>query len=827
MIISLNWLKQYTDITVPVNELVSLIGSRLVEIESVTSLSEKYADVRIVRVVTCEDVDGSDHLHLTTIDDGSVVEGVERNADGFVQVVCGAPNVRVGMLAAWLPPASTVPETFGSADPFVLSAKPLRGHVSNGMLASAKELDLFDEHDGIIEVDVDAQPGASFAEAYQLNDVLLDIENKSLTHRPDAFGVIGFAREVAAIQGNTFKTPEWLRDLTPEFSPSGDASIKVVVEDASLSDRFTAIILEGASESAVSPLQMQTWLARSGVRPISAIVDVTNYLMLLTGQPMHAYDYDKFLKVSGGVNEIRVRKGRPNETLTLLDGTIVTLDADDMVIAAGDVAVGLAGVMGGANTEIDASTTRILLECATFDLYNLRGAMMKHGIFTEAITRLTKGVPAALSAPVQAEAVRLLSQHASATLVSGLCEDYPGQRDETAIEISVQHVNAILGTTLSADEMSAVLTAVEMPVEKTSDHMLIVTVPYWRHDLTIAEDIIEEIGRLRGFDEIAPTLPLRTFTAVSPTDFDTFRASLRQALVRSGANEVLTYSFVHGDMMTKAGQNPEEAYRLVNSLSPQLQYFRQSLTPSLLSAIHPNIKAGFDSFALFELNKFHTKRHDLTEENVPKELDSLALVIAYRKKQSFSSYYAAKRYADALFTAIGVLVVYKPLEAGSDYPVSQPFEPKRSARVFAADGTTMLGVVGEYKASVARDFKLPSTAAGFELSTKALFYVTADAGSTYTPLSRYPSIERDMCFQVDQTVTYQTVVDAAHAALAETLLQTAIAPVDIYQGDESVKNITIRITLTSHMETLTSQQAGEVLDKVTEAVIQQTHGKVI
>lgn len=831
MIISVNWLKKYTDIDVSVKELTELIGARLVEIEGVESLAEKYKDVRIVRVVECGPVPDSDHLNLTKVDDGGVVEGVERDEHGYVQVVCGAPNVHQGMLAAWLPPASTVPETYGDAEPFVLGARELRGFLSNGMLASAKELDLYEDHTGIVEVDVDAAPGTSFAEVYELNDYLLDIENKSLTHRPDAFGVIGFAREIAGIQGKPFVTPDWLQDVTHQLA--GDGSVdapKIIIDDPELSDRFAGVVLTGAKETASSPLSIQTYLARSGVRPINAVVDVTNYLMLLTGQPLHAYDYDKLLKVSGGVNEVHVRSARPAETLKLLDGRVLELSEDDMVIAAGDVAVGLAGAMGGAETEIDDTTTRIFLECATFNLYKLRAIQMRHGVFTEAITRLTKGIPAPLGIPVLAEASRLIGEYAGAVVASDVTEDYPGKHELPVVELTVDRINEVLGESLSADDAAQTLRDVEFTVD-VDGSTLRVTVPYWRHDVNIPEDVIEEVGRLRGFDSIQDRLPARDFTAVRPTEFDTLRAKVRSLLVRAGANEVLTYSFVHGDIMRKVGQKPEEAYRLTNSISPELQYYRQSIVPSLLTAIHPNGKAGFDHFALFELNKFHTKRHDVTDEKVPLELDSLGFVLARTKAAECAPFYEVKQYVEYLADSLGIELSYEPLEAEHDYPVTQPFEAKRSARIWNADKTERVGVIGEFRRSVRTAFKLPDYVAGFEISPRALLKLSKQAKAGYEPLSKFPSVERDVCFQVPELEshqTYQNVFTAVKEATSNTGLHIAVKPLDIYQPDgQAVKNITFRLTFVSYEKTLTGEEVNEHMQQIINSVTAATEGTVI
>jgi phenylalanyl-tRNA synthetase beta chain len=829
MIISVNWVKKFTDIDLTIDELTKRIGERLVEIEEVIPLGEKYKDVIIVRVVDCRPVEDSDHLNLTYVDDGGVVEGVERDERGYIQVVCGAPNVHAGMLAAWLPPNSVVPETFDDAEPFVLGARTLRGYLSNGMLASAKELALYDDHQGIIEIDKEVTPGSSFAEVYELNDYLLDIENKSLTHRPDAFGVIGFAREVAGIQGKPFTTPEWLMNLTSTASPQGELveAPRIVIEDADLSARFSAVVFADANEAAVSPLEIQTYLARSGMRPISAIVDVTNYLMLLTGQPLHAYDYDKLLAVSGGVNEVRVRRAHTGETLTIIDGRTLELSESDTVIAAGEVAVGLAGAMGGAATEIDASTTRILLECATFNLYDLRAVQMRHGIFSEAITRLTKGIPAPLGIPVLDQAVTLLSEFAGARVASQVVQDYPGQQPEPTVHTSVSRINSLLGTELSESEIVNTLRDVEFTVDAKADELL-VTAPYWRHDIAIAEDVTEEVGRLRGFDTIHPRLPRRDFTAVAPSQFDQLRSRVRNILVRAGANEVLTYSFVHGDTMRKALQNPDEAYRIINSISPELQYYRQSLTPSLLGAVHPNAKAGYDHFALFEFNKFHTKRHELSDEAVPKELDSLAFVLARTKKTQGAAFYEVKQYVEYIARSLGTRFVYEPLDADNDYPVTQPFEPKRSARIWNEDKTIRIGVIGEYRRSVAASFKLPDYAAGFEIAPRALLQLSQLAGRHYEPLSRFPGSDRDVCFQIPEALTYDALLQAIAESTEHAPFSVSVSPLDLYRpAQEPVKNITVRFSFVSDERTLTGEEVTTYMNTVITDVTTKTEGKVI
>lgn len=815
MIISVNWLKKFTSIDSSIDELATLIGSRLVEIEEIVDLGKKYDGVVIAKVSECQRLEGSDHLNVAKIDDGGVVQGVDRDENGMVQVVCGAPNVRQGIMVAWLPPKTIVPETFGK-EPFILEARMLRGVVSNGMLASPRELGIGDAHEGILEIDKDSAPGAKFVDVYDLNDHLLDIENKSLTHRPDTFGIVGFAREVAAIQGKKFQTPTVLRLAEPEWPEKTGAieTPRVTIENEELSGRYQAVVLTNVDARKQSSFEMQIDLSRVGVRPISAVVDVTNYLMMLTGQPLHAFDYDKLKSVNSGIIDMRVRAGREGEKLKLLDGREIELSVNDIVIANGETAVALAGAMGGADTEIDENTTAILLESATFNLYNLRNTQMRHGIFSEAITRFTKGQPAALTAPVLAEAARMLNIATGAERASDVADCYPGKKNTSIVEVSEEMLNNALGSHFTTDEIVTTLQNVECDVD-CADGVVKVTPPYWRTDMNIAEDIVEEVGRLNGFDSLVPQLPTRDFTAVSASGFDVFRAQLRKILVRAGANEVLTYSFVHGDLLRKAGLNPDNSYRLVNSLSPDLQYYRQTLTPSMINLTHPNIKSGFDTFALFELNKVHQKAAGLNSESVPLEADRIALTLV-SKRAIGAAYYQAKTTLDYVASCFGISFAFVPLQEESAVTEDTPFDHRRSAVILDKDTGDRIGVIGEYKIAVKKAFKLPEYAAGFELDMQALYGAVHHSKPRYTPLSRYPSTERDICFQVASESTYKELLSVVEQALQDLQLETTVEPVDIYAEDNSkTKNITLRIRLTSHDKTLTSEDAAAAMDAVT------------
>ena len=830
MIVSVNWLKKYVDIDIPVQDLVELIGARLVEVESVKKLAPKYKDVIISQVILAQKIEGSDHLSQVLLDDGGVIKNVARNESGYIQVVCGAPNVRAGMNVAWLPPKSVVPNTFDDAEPFVLEARKMLGVMSNGMIASAKELDLYDEHQGILEIASEIEPGSYFSDLFELDDYLLDIENKSLTHRPDTFGVIGFAREIAGILGKPFKSPDWLLDI--KSTPKGSlVAPKVFIDNPELAESYELVFVDGNFTTGKTPDEIKSYLSRVGVRPINPVVDATNYMMLISGQPLHAFDYDKLIDLCGGEPEIHVRRARPGETMAALDDRHLLLDEKDIVVTANDHVIALAGAIGGKETAIDENTKSIALESATFNLYNLRSTQMRHGIFSEAITRFTKGQPYMQTGPVLMATLALLDKW---TTISGVSEKTVAIGDRTErspIKFSAKEASQILATELSSDDIKNILETVEFKIDKRGDD-LIITAPWWRQDIKIKEDLFEEIGRLRGYDNITPSLPQRSFKAIRPTQFDDFKKLLRDSLYRTGGNETLTYSFVPGSMLDQSGQDKTNAYKIVNSISPELEYYRLSLMPSLLKIARTNLKQGYDEFALFELNKVHAHSRGLTEDAVPIEGYNLACVVYQKDGVSGAEFYQAKYILENLLTQINIKLNYVQLDNDENsLSMFTPYEPKRSAMLKDEKTGELIGVVGEYKKSVAKNFKLPQNIAGFELNLVKLFDIYQNvAKSTYSPISKFPSVERDLCFKVSLETKYQEIIDAIknfQKQLDENVTM-AIEPIDIYaKSDEITKNITIRILLQPQNRTLNNEEINKIINNVVNSVQQKTQATLV
>lgn len=810
MKISVNWLREYVDIDLSVDDLVEKIGAQLGAVEEVIDLNPKYKGIVIAKVVECEKHPNADKLSLCKIDDGKKVKGVERDKDGLVQVVCGAPNVKAGMLVAWLPPGATVPASY-SKDPFVLEARELRGKVSNGMLASASELDLGDDHSGIAELSW-GEPGDDFAKVYGLDDQIIDVENKMFTHRPDCFGLIGVAREIAGITGQKFTSPDvYIPKVKP---PKSQSQLELTVKNSipKLVPRFMAQVSEGV-ESITSPIWMQAYLARVGMKPINYIVDVTNYVMYLTGQPLHAYDYDKLLALQAGARSkeqgvsLETRLSRKGDTLKLLNGkTIKFDDTETILITSHDVPVGVGGVMGGADTEVDENTKNIVLECANFDMYAIRRASMRHGLFTDAVTRFNKGQSPLQNPAILYKAGDWVRQYSGKVGIT--VDEHATLQKPIAVHVTEQFINDRLGLDIDKKAMARLLTNVEFKVA-INGPTLAVTPPFWRTDIEIPEDIVEEVGRLYGFDHLPLQLPKRSVKPPAKNDLLQLKQTIRQILSAAGANELLTYNFVHGKLIDAVGQDKKQAYKLSNALSPDLQYYRLSLTPSLLEKVHPNIKAGHDEFALFEIGKAHNKQH--SEDNLPKELQKLAFVYANKTVSQSAAYYRAKAYVLQLAQKLGTDISFRTPKG--IYQTLKPFAEGRYAEIIDKDSVA-IGVVGEYKNSVRRVLKLPENCAGFEISVAKL---PTSSAVQYQPLSRYPSVSQDITLKVDTKHDFADVQQVLEQSLANCEEQIELTPTSIFQKDKTHKNYTFHVEATSYKRTLQAEYVNDLLDQAAKA----------
>lgn len=839
MKVSLNWAQQYSNVDlqkIGTEKLLEKIGAQVGAIEEVKEWGPRYEGIVVIRIVDCQPHPDADKLQLCTIDDGGVTKHVARDKNGHVQLVCGGVNARKGLLTAWIPPGATVPATLDK-DPLVLEVRHIRGVPSPGMLATAHELGLSDDHSKLLEIDPAevgdklARPGTAFKKLYNLDDTVVDIENKMFTHRPDLFGILGVARELAGIQQLTFKSPNWYSS-EPRFQTQSGLPFKVKVDNPKVVPRFMAVAIDNVTIGP-SPVWMQAGLTRVGIRPINNVVDATNFVMQLTGQPMHAFDYHKLKERSKSGVTIGTRFAKDGEALTLLGGKKLKLTSDDIVLTTDSQAVDLAGIMGGAETEVDEKTQAILLTVTNFDMYAVRRASMRHGIFTDAATRNTKHQSPLQNDRVLAYALELLTQVTGGQQASKVEDVHRRLIKPAAVNIDKDFINDRLGTTLSLKDIATMLENVEfnilsVPADKKRLH---VQSPFWRTDIEIPEDIVEEVGRLHGYDQLPLELPKRSVRPIGRNEFLDFKDRLRQLLSAAGANEVLTYSFVHGNLLERVGQQPKQAFQLSNALSPELQYYRLSLLPSLLEKVHPNLKSDRirgenNEFALFEINPVHAK--DLVDDDgLPVEDQRLALVFAaddktYQRKYAGAPYFVVQHYANELLTKLGIATVFDP--AKDHHPtqtISQaaiaPFDKQRSA-IIKTTGGEFIGEIGELNQDTRRNLKLPVGTAGFELDVRQLMKLSLGA-SVYRPMSRFPKVMQDMTLSLPSSKSYGEAMQYLEARVTELKPEDTSAVLGlprIYQASKQQWHLTLRLWISHFGRTMKTEEVSTLLDAVAQ-----------
>jgi phenylalanine--tRNA ligase, beta subunit len=833
MKVSLNIVKSLVNFELPpVDELVARVNAQLGSVEKVIDLGAQYKDARIVHVVQCEPHPNADRLHVCLIDDGGAVANIPRDDKGYVQVVCGAPNVHADMWAVWLPPNSTVPASFADAELFVLGARKLRGVLSQGMLAAADELAIGTDHDGIVEISGRDMPkgavlraGDSFAQVFGLDDVVLDIENKMFTHRPDCFGQLGVAREISGIFGQAFTSPDWYR-VAQKFADGSGLKLDVYNDIPDLVPRFMAVAVKNVAVQP-SPLWLQCQLVAMGGKPINSIVDATNYIMLMTAQPTHAYDYDK---LCGG--KLGARMAREGETIALLNGKTYTLGTDDIVIADGERAVALGGIMGGADTEVSSDTNNVVLECASFDMYAVRKTAMRHGVFTDALSRFNKGQSPLQNAPVLKRLMGMIGGeqasevHDKKQFSDEFDEYFAGKYTPANIDINSSFINQRLGLQLTDSDIYTLLNNVEVHNHGPEDELgyMCIQVPFWRTDIELKEDVVEEVGRLYDFGKLPRELPQRSTKPAPKNPRRELKRQIREQLSRAGANEALTYSFVHEHILKRAEQHADQAYKLSNALSPDLQYYRLSVLPSLLDKVHANIKAGHDEFCLFEIGKGHDVRLPHSEDGLPSEQTFVDAVYAAKKARASAPYYQVQRMAVRLLSSLGAQFELAPMAtenddgkelSGVEFEVAAPFDRQRSAWILC--GKERLGIVGEFKQAVRRNFKLPEYAAGFSINFDRLLAQPRDE-QAYRPLSRFPSTSRDVSLRAPRDVSYAELYHVVQAAVDESAgdITVTIEPRAIFQpaNDRSIKTTTFRLRMTHYERTLTDADAKPIVDRV-------------
>jgi phenylalanyl-tRNA synthetase beta chain len=444
------------------------------------------------------------------------------------------------------------------------------------------------------------------------------------------------------------------------------------------------------------------------------------------------------------------------------------------------------------------------------------------------VTRYSKGQSPLQCRAVLAKIVDDIRHESSGKIASDIIDlNQLDGRDwvHRPVPVQSQFINQRLGLTLSAVDMQTLLANVEFGITVDGDS-LTVAAPFWRTDIETREDVVEEVGRLYGFDKLPLILPEKSILPTKKDSLLALKSAIRENLVKGGASELLTYTFVHGNLLEKVGQDRTQAFQLGNALSPDLQYYRMSLTPSLLDKVHANVKAGYDEFALFELGKTHVVTHKSGDEGLPTEFETLAMVYSAssRLKKVGAAYYAARNYVLGLAEHLGLEVVFTALDNVPDVPVVKPYEPSRSAFVYLKDSNKLLGIVGEFTAATRRNLKLSEQTAGFEIDLEVLQQY-ATSSTKYTPLPRFPQVTQDITFKVASTVAHEALLETVRDSFRAVQPEQTRAGLDtlsIYQSpeDPSHKNVTFRLAIASYQKTLRDSEVTALLDSVAEKAYQ-------
>ena len=801
MNVTLNWLKNYIDFELSASELADRLTMLGIEVESVKQLGAELAGVVVGSVGSIKPHPNADKLVLCQVDIG------EREG---LQIVCGAPNVREGMLA----PVATI----GATLPIGLTIKraKLRGETSHGMLCSEKELGLSEDATGLMELPTDLSLGTSISEALGLADVVFELE--ITPNRPDCLSLIGVAREIRAETGNPLKLPQV--DFNEDETDIREIT-SVTIEAPDLCPRYAARVIRGVKVGQ-SPAWLQQRLESVGIGVINNIVDITNFVLMEYGQPLHAFDYHKLAE-----NRIVVRRAAGGENLTTLDEIDRELTSDMLVIADAEKPVALAGVMGGYDSEITETTADVLLESAYFNPSSIRATAKALGISTEASYRFERGAdPGAVLAALD-RAAQLIAELAGGSICKGVVDVYPGQQPLSEIQLRAERVNFILGTTLDASEMVQILSDLGFDVEAASTKNrqadeetspLRVTVPTFRSDVTREIDLIEEIARVYGYDNIPTTLPKGDIPVPAPNLSTEVRKHIKHFLLAAGMMEAINYSFCHPNCFDKIRLNADDPLRstlkLQNPLSPEMSVLRTTLLPSLLENAQHNRNHQIDTIALFEIGSVFIRN------GAEKEPERVTGILAGQVGEGvYSNPYREPDFYDIKGLVEGILEVCGIVDYTLEKTDAPTFHPGRNAAVLSSN--KQIGIFGEAHPEVLENYDLPYKAYLFDFDMEALVDAAIFA-KRFEPIPVYPKVERDLAIVVDKEVLSDMPTGLIYATGGE--LVESVRLFDVYEGEqvpEGKKSLAYAITYHSATETLTDKAVNALHDKVVKRLNQE------
>ncbi|MFB4165838.1 phenylalanine--tRNA ligase subunit beta [Alteribacillus sp. JSM 102045] len=800
MLVSYQWLKEYVDIEdLTVEETAEKLTRGGVEVDVLHPRSEGIKQVLVGYVEACDQHPNADKLRVCQVNTGEETS----------QIICGAPNVAAGQKVAVAKPGAVLPGGMK------IKKTKLRGEPSEGMICSLQELGIEQKLvakeflDGIYVFPENVEVGSDAVEELGLRDTVLELD---LTpNRADCLSMIGIAYEMAALLDREVIKPD-CSFSAGEKSAAEEVSVQVEIPEDN--PYYGAKVIQNVSIGP-SPLWMQNRLTAAGIRPINNVVDITNYVLLEYGQPLHAFDLDRF-----GSNEIVVRRAGEEETITTLDDEIRTLSGEHMVITNGKEPTALAGVMGGAFSEVQDDTTTILLEAAYFNPSRVRKASRDMGLRSESSTRFEKGIDAGRVEEAAARAAHLLEQYAAGTVLQGTVEEDFRSDEKRVIETDTEQLNKLLGMDLSKEDILSIFRRLRFVVE-TNGNQISVEVPTRRPDLKIEEDLAEEVARLYGYDYIPTTLPAGVTTPGSLTQEQNKRRKIRRYLEASGLHEAITYSLTSP---TKASRFLLEeipgTVTVSMPMSEERSTMRTSLIPHLLDTVQYNRNRQINDASLFELGSvFIGESASLTKQ--PEEKKVLAAAITgmweihlWQGEKKKADFFIVKGILEGLFEELGVLDKIQFVPSSR-----KELHPGRSADI-VLNGKSV-GFTGQVHPSVQKEWDIKETYV-FQLDLDALLG-TETEDLSYSVLPRYPSISRDIALVVDQNLPAGDVQKVIEEAGGDLLKQITLF--DVYEGEnleKGKKSLAFSLVYLDPERTLTDEEVTKthehVLSQLTEKV---------
>lgn len=780
MKITLNWLREFIDFDWDAAELEKRLTMSGLESESLVDLGDRYRGVVVGHVVGCSNHPRADRLSVCQVDIG---------APDLAKIVCGAPNVAAGQKVAVILPGHTLPDGTG------IERTSIRGVESEGMICSEVELDLGTDAEGILVLPAACRVGAQFAEAASFDDTVLEFE--VTPNRPDCLSVVGIAREVRALTGAELRPPE---EAPPESGESVAASASVEIEDAAGCPRYVCRVVRGV-EIGPSPVWMQRRLQAVGMRPINNVVDATNFAMLELGQPLHAFD---LATIPDGT--VVVRRARRGERLRLIDGRDCGLDESILVIADCQRPIALAGIMGGAETEVTGRTTDILLESAYFFPERVRAGARRLGLGTEASARFERGTDWELPPLASDRAAGLLAELTGGIVAPGRIDAYPFPLQRPRIPLRTKRVNALLSTRLRAPDCKRILELLGCDVEP-QDGTLQVTVPGFRPDLQREVDLIEEVGRIYGYDRIEASSSLRgplENTVVS--DFE-IQQGFRQRLTAAGADEVVTSTIVDRDWATWDGL--PAAPSLANPATAS-DVLRSSLIPSLADVARHNWNRRAHTVCIFEIGKCFFGGEPVAGS---RHTETLRLGGLWYGLGTNTSWRGENRQVDFLDLKGLVETLTGDLDSGFHKGTHPLMRVGHCAGVRIAGKRA--GNFGECSRTLREAFDLPEPVYIFELDFEVLGTAWRARGGAFRSPPKFPPVERDLAIVLDESVPAGDVIAAVRQVDPELI--ESVELFDVYTGDQvkgGDKSLAFNLRLRSAERTLQDREADEVIARV-------------